>query len=307
MSIPKHLPRWLFLFLAVLLAPTVAPTPASAANLTAALAYVPRQAIAVGTVDVDRLRRVPLFKAQLDDLFLQVPDAKRERDALQKATGFDPVRDLHGVVGALGPNFERDDSDFVAIAQARINEKRLVAYLKTKGADVREVRGRSGRHYLLDEGLALAFRGPLVLAGGKDMVLSALTRKGADPKLKKLLSPFVLKDLAFAALVPERLRRDARREMAELGALENVRGGIDLQRGLDLDVRAGFTDPTSARAVGRTANMFLDRLRQETSGGGFGKFARKLRVQTTGVDLRATLQLSRAEVEELVGLLEALM
>jgi len=302
--------RWLAILAAMLFIPSLAPR-AEAANLAAALRYVPGDAMAVGTVDVSKLQRLPLYRKMQQRFYAEEPDAKKEIDELKRATGFDPFRDIKGLVVAVGPDFEQDDEQFVVIAEARVSEPRMIAFMKKKGATP-QLRNdaRLGRWYELAGGEAgLAFRGPHVIFGGKKTFIAALAKKGPDPKIKKLIAPYLIKDLGFAALVPAELKKNARREMPELGDVETIRGGGSLQNGLDLELFAGFNSATSASKIADIANQFLDRARQspEVARTGLGKYASKLQLIALGKDIKASIKLTRAEVDELVKLVDTLL
>lgn len=306
----RNLIRWLAVFAAMLIIPSFGGR-AEAANLSAALTYVPADAMAVGTVDVSKLQRLPLYKKLQQRFYAEEPEAKKEVDELRQATGFDPFRDIRGLVVALGPDFEQDDDQFVVIAEAKVNEQRMIAYMKKKGATP-QLRNDAqiGRWYEIAGGdAALAFRGPHVIFGGVKTFKAAMAKKGASPKIKALLSPYLVKDLGFAALVPSKMKKDARREMAELGDIETVRGGGSLQNGLDLELLAGFNSATSASRLATIANQFLDRARQspEISSTGLGKYANKLQLNAIGKDIKASIKLTRTEVDELVKLVETLL
>jgi len=301
--------RWLVALVATLVIPSIA-SQAEAANLAAAMRYVPADAMGMGTLDVSKLQRLPLYKKLQQRFYAEEPDAKKEVDALRKATGFDPFRDVRGLVVAVGPDFEKDDDQFVVIAEARVSEPRMVAYIKKKGGELKVHNDRLGRWYELAGGEAgLAFRGPHVILGGMKTFKAAMAKKGPPAKLKQLISPYLVKDLGFAAVIPASVKRDARREMSELGDIETVRGGGSLQNGLDLELLAGFDKATSASTLANLANQFLDRARQspEAAQTGLGKFANKLQLIAIGKEIKASIKLTRTELDELVKLIESLM
>src|SRR5690606_4788561 len=126
--LPK--PLRLLPILAALLALPLWASVAHAADVKGALVYVPQDAVGVMTVDVDGVRATPLFKKLVTQLIDSNPKARKNLAELKQKTGFDPIEHVHSLVLAAGPDFPADDDDFVIIAEAKLDEARLVAFMQ---------------------------------------------------------------------------------------------------------------------------------------------------------------------------------
>src|SRR5690606_20758756 len=121
-----------------------------------ALAYVPKDSVGVMTIDVGGVRTTPIFQKLVEAVFKSKPRAKTNLDELKKKTGFDPLKDVHGLVMAAGPGFPADDDDFLVIAEAKLDEARLIAFMQKEGAKLTPKSDALGKWYLLDDDGAMA-------------------------------------------------------------------------------------------------------------------------------------------------------
>ena len=94
--------RWLSAALALFLF-TFIGTRADAADMAGALKYVPKDAIIVGGVDVDALKKSGLVDRAMKMALAQLSSSDTaEYATFKKETGFDPQRDLKGITRRLG-------------------------------------------------------------------------------------------------------------------------------------------------------------------------------------------------------------
>jgi hypothetical protein len=195
--LPKSLR--LFPILAVLLALPLWASVAHAADVKGALVYVPQDAVGVMTVDVDGVRTTPIFKKLVTKLIDANPKARKNLEELKQKTGFDPLEHVHSVVLAAGPAFPGDDDDFLIIAEAKLDEAKLVAFMQKEGAKLTVKNDALGKWYAFDGGKgAMAFRGKHLVVGGTAIFKRALAKKGPSTTLSTALNPHLGKHLAFA-------------------------------------------------------------------------------------------------------------
>lgn len=192
-------------------------------------------------LDVQRLWKGPLWKEYATALERGIRYRPLYVD-LEKATGFDPFRDVRGAALFL-TDLSRRPSPGVLVLRARFDTKRLGGYL-TK-ARATEVRGVS----ILKNGMGLALGPELIYLGDPSIVEAAVQRanKGeAGPlgELGRSLDPGRPLSVAF------RLGTGARAVMGlpvALDPLEGVAGWLDLSAGLEAKLLLQFEDATSAR------------------------------------------------------------
>ena len=283
---------------------------ASAANVSASLRFVPRDAILIAGVDGDRVQTTSLYKTFLS-LAMQDADVKGGLAEFEEATGFDATKDVRSLVVALSDSFTKDDDNFVLIADAKLSEAKTLAFLKKKGAKFTTVRTRRGTHHLLGRKKKgfLAFRGRHVILGGAKQLQAVLAKKG--PKRSLLASLATVKHRhVFIAMEPNaELQKKMAREHQSLGKLRTMAAGLDLTKGAKLNVNARFADAASAASFHDMVTKGVAQLAKsrQSKRMGFDAILKSIKLNKRGASLRGSLTLTQKQVDDIVALAIKLM
>jgi hypothetical protein len=279
------------------------PAPAWAGDVAGALSFVPSDAFAVLGGHVERLRRSPHADRLLKEL-LDGEEAKLEE--LKKQTGFDLRRDVRAALIAVRPKAGGRGEHSVVIAEAAIEEAKLVAFLRRQGKKVEARKGPGGTFYRTGSNDALALRGGFVIAGDEPAVRAALSKRGPSPELTQLLKSVQQRDLFFAARPTAEQRRELARDKPELAEMRSLRGGADVGTSLRADAVLEVASPEAARRLHRQAQAALAVIGMTPEARDFSDILNALTIEASGREVRARLQLSQAQLKRLLDLLAAL-
>jgi hypothetical protein len=283
-------------------------TGAAAADIDAALQYVPSDAFVVVTLRADQARSTVLFTDSIA-LLMADKDAKREIGDLVKETGFDPAKHVDGLVVA-GLDAKDNDDEVVAIGEvSSIDEAKIVAFAQKKGATVETKNGPGGSYYLFDGDTAVAFRGKHVIVSGPETILKALKKKGPKPVLKQALAQSQQRTIAFAVEPNAKMRKQWERENKDLATTKLMHGGIDLQNGVDASVIAKLGGAAAAKKLADFINTAIAEAKQsrEVQSLGLAQILGKVVVAAKGADLTASLALSNDEVRSVINTVKRLL
>lgn len=300
----------LILTAAVLL---LVPAPAMAAkgDLQGALAFVPRDAFAVVTADLEGVKRSALFKMAKQTLLAEEKSAEKDLAELKKKTGFDVWRDIHAAVVAFDKDFPKDDDRFALIAHATYDEKKLMAFAKSKGGKMELKQSPAGPYYLLGtrkEG-ALAFRGKFIILSGAEIMPTVLQKQGLGAKVRGLLAPYQSRDVAMAMEVIPAVAEKLAREDKMLKDAKSIAAGLDLRSGADLQTEAEFATATTPKKLANMANQGLAEIKKDksTQKMGLDGFVSKISVRAVGRKLEGAVKLSNGDLTKLERLLRGLL
>ena len=300
-------PLRLLLVLAVLLVLPLSARLAEAADLKGALDYVPKDAVGAMTVDVDGLRPTPLFKKVVGQLVTSDPKAQQKLTELKQKTGFDVLEHVHAVVVAAGAGFPKNDDDLLIIAEAKLDEARLVAFMKKEGAKLTAKSDTLGKYYLFDDGDgAMAFRGKYVVIGGIDIFRRALKKEGPSAQLSAALQPNLKKHLAFALIPNQAMRDQLKKEMPEAAQLKVLSGSAHLQNGLQIQSVATFTTAAPAAKLAKQGNDALSQVKgdEQMKRMGLDGLLDRIKIRADRSDLRLDITLTQADLDKLTKLAE---
>jgi len=286
---------------------------ARASDVKAALSFVPADAAVVMGVDFDKTRTSPLYRSAVKALLSQ-PDVKTQLDELRKATGVDPLADIHLLLAAFPAEVLNDEDQFLILAQARVSEARLVTYAQAQGAPIRPTTVGSGKMYLIgnrDDG-ALAFRGELVLLGSRRMVENALAQTGPSSALGTHLAKLSSRPLFAAAVPTVEMRKKLAHEVNELSQLQSLGLGMDLTKGLTADGWGSFATAAAAKRASTLLSQGLQSARTDSGAQqiGLAPLFDAISVDAVGADVTLRIALAPADLDriqkKLDGLLSAL-
>jgi hypothetical protein len=300
----KHLR--LVLAAALLLFVPFVPRQAQAADINGALAYAPSDSFAVSGVHGDKVKRSQLYKKVLAALLSKKRD-KKKLDELKRETGFDPRTDIKSIVAAAPSDVLQDDDAFVVIAEARINERRMLAFMKKEGKKVHKKKGRHGSYYLLgkrQEG-ALAFRGKFVIVAGAVIIDKALAKQGLAPKIGRAVSRLKRRHVFAVFQPPAKIRREMAKEVPAFGQANLITGGLDIAAGAKLDVVASFDSAKAAQQAELIANEGLKRGAQDRKlkRMKLDGLVNQIKLRRVGRDLQGSLTVSGQQMDRMIKML----
>ncbi len=299
------------LMIALLLFVPLSGTSAWAGDVDGALAYVPQTSFTVIVAKMDRVKKSPIFEQAKQMLFANEPKAKENIDKLKRETGFDVFADVEVLVVALGENITHDDDDFVAIVETKVNEAKLVAFIKKEGGKLEKKNDAAGGHYVLgsDKKSRMAFRDKFVIIGGQKAFDAAMKKQGMAAGLKARLDSVKSYDVYAAALTNPALRDKLGKEDPQLGQVDKASAGINLVSGLDVLAVVEFMTAAPAQELAKQANQGLAEAKKarELQRMGLTRYLEKITVKAAGRKLSATLRLSAADVKKLGELLKDLL
>ncbi len=292
--------------LVVLLVGLLTVSSASAADINGALKFVPKNAFAVVGVNFDGLKKSPVFKPAVD-MVLQQSGAKRELKKVKAETGLDVYRDVKGLVAVFTPEFMKDDDNFLVIAQMKVSEKRLVAFMNKTGAKLKPRSGPHGKFYLIGrrgKG-ALAFRGKYVIVGAAPIVKRALAKpNGAKGKLLQLDRKATKQALFMLAHVPKKLQKELAREHKDLAALENFAASLSVAGGgIKLRMAGQLGSIAAASRLASFLNKSLAQGKKDRSLKklGFAKYINAVKVGRGGKKVLIKLRLSKHDLKNILA------
>jgi hypothetical protein len=286
------------------------------------LSLMPVQVSALVHLDVDKLRAAKVWH-RVADAVKSDKEASERYARLVADTGFDPLRDIHGVlVGVAGEGgaTTADAREAVVLVRgARLNEAKLVALWQDEAAK----RGQSvkksqygGKTLYSDseEGkLQLAFLDTetLVFAGPKSIhqVVDLAAGKGSSVQKNSELSAVTAKVkqdqmIWGVGLVPASLR-DEMKQNPQLSAAQNVRsiyGHLDLTDGVALDLNADAGAAANATQLAATTTALLGQAKQHPMVGmlGLTPIVEAIKAWGQGSVFRVEMKLAAQQFEDLV-------
>lgn len=278
-----------------------------------ALAYVPSDSMAVVGADLDRVRTSPLF-AQLYQSWLAESGMQSKVAEIRAQTGLDLRRDLHGVVAAFPRTFPQDDDEFVIVVEADVDEARVVAYAKQQGAEIERKSSPLGPYYALDGGDgAMAFRGKLVIIGGKKTFQRALAAKrgrsaSTQGRLAARLGTVSQHHLFAVADLPPEVRKESSSMLPGQGEIRAVAATLDVSGGLQLHAKATTDAAQTARQIVGLLQAFIDEAKSDRTmkKQGLDGYLSLVSLHAAGADIEASVVLTTAQVQRLIHLAKSL-
>jgi hypothetical protein len=249
----------------------------------ALLALLPPQAASLMGVDVESLKRTPLYQHFEEES--RRSGGRNHFDEFAIRTGFDPRRDVQEllVAGWTGPG--ENDSEFVALARGQYNVAELSRQLRENKASVEPYRGFDlfgpqtrpartrrgpGRRTPEDVGRFAFLDDRTVVAGTRGAVIAAIDRKiGGGPSLldkTELLGRaqavrggsqvWAVSDSPgsfVSRALPPRPQAGAASFVKILNSMTTSTISLDLMNGLDLKVAGECQTPQDAKTLADAA------------------------------------------------------
>jgi hypothetical protein len=222
-------------------------------------------------------------------------------DAMKKETGFDPRKDVRAAVVALRP--KRSDAEVVLIAEATVNEAKLVAFLRKQGKKVGTVQGAGGNIHRIGGGSAFAVRGGFIIAGDEPVVRAALAKRGPSAELSAMLKSVQQRDMFMAARPTAEQRRELGKKRPELAAMRGMKGAADVGADVKLEGTMELASAEAAKKLHVQAQMALALARLAPEARQFKALIDKLQLTVSGREINARLELTEKELGDLLQML----
>ena len=284
---------------------------AAAADVQGAMSYVPNDSFAVLSLDVDAIKTTQVVTQLTNMVFSNEPEAKKKIDQLKKEAGLDIFRDIHAVVLGFGSKFVQDDDQFVLVAEATVDEARLVSFITKEGGKIQSANGPSGKYYELGRKRdgRMAFRGKFVILCGDKVFDDVMKKTGPKPSLTTLWKKNASRNVALAAEVIPELRKDLERKDKSFGQLQTISAGLNVTDGVDLMGLARFATSKPAQTLAQMVNQELGGVKndKEVQKMGLAKILNGIRIASAGRDLTASVKVTGADLNRLLGLLAKMM
>ncbi len=269
---------------------------------TAVLQRVPAEAEMVLSLDLDRLRGQAVWSMLVSAL---ARDAKPYLDSLAMGAGIDPTRQLHRLAVALPAERQHDDR-LALIADADIpDEARTAAWLRARLGENASVLIRDHHQIVISQG---AWKGPMSALDRAEK----LTASAADNAELRRLCARAAPDhgLWFAAIVPAAVRRQLIQEQRfpDVASITRVWGSLDLPLGARARGVAELSSTADAVVLARRLGVYLNQAKRHPDMlvRGLAPYLEAVHLAADGASVRATLELSSAQLAEGIERIEAL-
>ncbi|HHH11430.1 MAG TPA: hypothetical protein ENK23_05080, partial [Sorangium sp.] len=286
---------------------------ARAADVSASFQYLPDKAIAVAGVHGDKVRHSSLYKTFLR-LVTQRREVERGLAEFERATGFDATKDVRSLVLGVADSFTSNSDNFVLVADAKLDEAKVLAFMRKKGAQFKTLRTRTGVHHLLgrkQDGF-LAFRGRHIILGGVEQlgVLAGAghrgmtARRGPQRSMSRALVRLKKRPLFLVVEPNAALKKRLAHTHEDFGKLTTFSVGLDVTGGAKLDMAARFASAASAANIHDLATGALKRVSnsRQSKRMGFAAIVKSVRLSKHGPTLRGSLRLTQKQLDNLLGL-----
>ena len=293
------------LFTALLMVAALSARPALAGNGKDQLKAVPKDFAGVLVVNLEQLNRAPLFQ----DIFKMMsanPEAQKSLAETREKLGMDPMAAIKTLVVAIPKGIQGEGLVLAtsAAAASKIEAAAREAGMKGKETFLGATVLKS------DNGEALGLAGDQIYAGRLNLVKDALsTVKGKGGSLEKNAAVARLvgsapqsKDIWFAAQVTGQ-------KQGELQHVKSARGGIDLEKGVDVQVVVTMDSAAEATKMVTQAKTGLEQAKAQPQAKmmGLDAIAAKMDIKAKGADIELHLPLDEADVNKLKGTLGMMM
>jgi hypothetical protein len=197
----------------------------------------------------------------------------------------------------------------VIIAEVKVDEASLLAFISNKGRKATTKQAAGGRLHVLSDKSALAVRGRFVIAGDEGAVRSALAQRGPDKELAALLRGVQQRDVFFAGRPTDALRNELGREKRQLKELRAVSGGGQIDKQIRLDATAVMSNAAAAESLRNQLKgaLLVARVAPEVRNTGLASLMDGVSVDARGKELRMKLHLDEAQIKKLLQLLQLAM
>lgn len=290
---------------ATVLGAALCATPALAGNGKDQLKAVPKDFAGVLVVNLEQLNKAPLFQ-EIFKMMSASPEAQKGLADAREKLGMDPMAAIKTVVVAIPKGLQGEGLVLATTAAAASKIEAAAVEAGMKGKETFQ-----GATLLkADNGEAMGLMGDQIFAGRLNLVKDALTAaKGKGGSLEKNAAVAKLvsaapqsKDIWFAAHV-------AGQKQGELQHVKSARGGVDLEKGVDLHIVVTMDSAAEATKMATQAKTGLEQAKAQPQAKmmGLDAIANKMDIQAKGADIELHLPLDEADVNKLKGTIGMMM
>jgi hypothetical protein len=239
---------------ALVLAVATSVTAAHAGTGKSALGKLPKDTSMVLTMNVDRVKKSPLFQDVLK--LVQMNQEVSAALALLKAqTSFDITKDVHTVVVGLHSDFQTTEKVAIVV-EGKFDAAKLLAFAKSTSSSVKEHKHRRVTYYSVDGDMCLAFLGGYLVAAPKSHITAVIDVHSGKAPSVKANKPFMQlyadadtsKDFWAVFLFPPDVRKQFKTQTGGYD-LEGAAAAVDIQNGLATDLHLATTSLAAATAL----------------------------------------------------------
>lgn len=265
------------------------------------LALIPADARIVLSLDLDRLRGLPMGRRLLAALAQQ---AAHSLDRTARGASIDMLLQSRRVLAALPGEREDDDRLVLIVEPGERDDARLASLL-------REWQGKNTAAFAHGRDKIVVAQGAWAKAAaalpGKAQGPSAAN----DPELRRLCERAAGDHMVWlAAIVPTELRKSLfeQNRFPDVAAIAHLSGFLDLDAGLRAELVAELSNALDAATLVHRLAAYLHAAKHhpDTLVHGFAPFLKALRISSPGPRALATLDLPAAQADELALRVEAL-
>jgi hypothetical protein len=272
-------------------------------RLRGMLAVVPAEARIVASLDLERLRGLPIWK---DLASGPAKEAAVLLDGFTKGTGIDLFTQLRQIVVAVPGRREPDDRYVVVALLANLDPHRVLAWFH-QHQPANTITFMHGANTLVHAKGAWAQR-----AESLAKTRGATNSVTADPELRRLCERAAKNHpLWIASIVPLRIRHALIEQIRfpELASLARVWGFLDADRGLHAEMVAELSNATDARGLAHRLASYLNAVKRDPDmlASGLSPYIEATRLGARGPNLHATLDLPESHTGDLTSRLRDLL
>jgi hypothetical protein len=300
--------------IALALALLLATPTASAGNGKNALANLPKDTAMVFAMNVDRVKKSPLFQ-DVVKLAKNNPDFAKGIDLLKAEASFDMTRDVKTVVLGAAADFEQSKKG-VLLMEGKFNAKKFVSFAKKNAKSINIGKHRKVAYYTLDGEAEVAFLGKYIAVspkGNMPNVIDVYKGKAASIKKNKLfMAKFadtnVSKDFWTVILLPDEVKKQMAPQLGG-NSIDAMMAAIDVQKGLATDIRLAAATAAGATAIVTMIKMGLGMAANapELKAMGLANVVSNIKVKQTKANVDLSIKLTPTELTKIKTMVQALL
>lgn len=229
-------------------------TVAHAGTGKSALGKLPKDTSMVFTMNVDRVKKSPLFQDVLK-LVQMNQEVSAAIAALKAQTSFDITKDVSTVVVGLNSDFQTSEK-VVLLVEGKFDASKFLSFAKSNATSVKELKHRRVSYYQMDGEACLAFLGDYLVVTPKGHITEVIDVHSGKAASVKTNKPFMQlladadtsKDFWGVFLFPADVRKQFKTQTGGYD-LEGASAAVDIQSGLATDLRLATTSLAAATAL----------------------------------------------------------
>jgi len=310
----RHAPTRLAGIAALVLAVALTATVAHAGTGKSALGKLPKDTSMAFTMNVDRVKKSPLYQDVLKLLQMN-QEVAAALDLLKAQTSFDITKHVHTVVVGLPADFQTSEK-VILIVEGKFDAAKFLAFAKSKATTVKEHKYRRVTYYTVDGEAGMAFLGNFLVItpkGGITEVLDVHTGKSPSVKANKAFMQLyddadTSKDFWGVFLFPPDVRKQFKTQTGGYD-LEGASIAVDIQSGLATDLRLATTSIAAATALASLVKIGVAAASSDPQAQaiGLGAALSRMQVSQSKANVNIGFSLTPAELATIRAMIKSLL